>query len=86
MVDIDRRACAADDGEKSPRVILHVNRDTEVPGFLELEDADVIAIRNLRGQVESFPKARVLQIVRLTEPKSDQSGIVMTQPSTCMMW
>ena len=77
MVDIDRRACAADDGEKSPRVILHVNRDTEVPGFLELEDADVIAIRNLRGQVESFPKARVLQIVRLTEPKSDQSGIVI---------
>ncbi len=59
------------------RVVLRVNRHTEVHGVIELEDNDVIVVRNRRGEVESFAKSRLLQIVRLTEPEPGQTGIVV---------
>lgn len=65
------------DGAKPQRVVLIVNRTTEVPGYLALEDNDVIAIRDLRGQVQSFAKPRVTQIVRLVDPAPGQTGIVI---------
>ena len=60
---------------KPQRVVLRVNRNTEVKGYLELEDDEVVVVRDLHGNRQSFAKARV-HIVRLTEPQPDQSGIV----------
>ena len=60
---------------KPQRVVLRVNRNTDVKGYLELEDDEVVVIRDLHGNRQSFAKARV-QIVRLTEPQPEQTGIV----------
>jgi hypothetical protein len=59
------------------RVILVVNRTLEVPGYLALEDDDVIAVRDLKGQVQSFAKPRITQIVRLVDPRPGQEGMVI---------
>src|SRR5689334_4790877 len=50
------------------RVVLHINRNTVSNGQIALEDDDVITIRNTKGVLESHPKARLLQIVRLVDP------------------
>ncbi len=63
--------------QDGPRVVLIVNRDTEIRGYLATEDENIIAIRNLKGQVESFAKSRVSQIVRLVDPAPGQTGIVV---------
>lgn len=62
---------------KPQRVILIVNRTQEVPGYLALEDEDVIAVRDLKGQVQSFARSRVMQIVRLVDPEPGQTGMVI---------
>lgn len=59
------------------RVILKLGRDHEVRGHIELEENDVIVIRTLAGQVESFSKIRILQIVRLVDPEPGQRGVVV---------
>src|ERR1043165_4893077 len=64
------------------RIILHVNRNLDVFGWLALEDDDVIAVRDLQGQIESYPKARITQIVRLVDPRPDQSGVVILRDGT----
>src|SRR5881394_3770325 len=60
----------------SQRVILWLNRDQTLPGFVQLEDDQLIAVRNLKGEVESYPKTRVITIVRLVEPQPGQEGVV----------
>jgi hypothetical protein len=70
-------AAATRPDANSMRVILHVNRNLDVPGYLQLEDDDVIVIRTLKGEVESYPKARVLDIIRLVDPQPGQSGLVV---------
>jgi hypothetical protein len=65
------------DAAKPQRVILIVNRTQEVPGYLALEDEDVIAIRNLKGEVQSFTRSRVMQVVRLVDPQPGQTGMVI---------
>jgi hypothetical protein len=62
---------------KPQRVILFVNRDRTVRGLLELEDDDVIVVRTPEGVLESFAKARVLEIIRLVEPTQGQKGVVV---------
>ena len=65
-------------GQAAPkRVVLHVNRNLDVAGYVALEDDDVIAVRDLKGQVQSFPKSRVAAIVRLVDPQPDQAGMVV---------
>jgi hypothetical protein len=59
------------------RVVLLVSRTVEVAGYIATEDADTITIRNLRGEVESFAKSRMNQIVRLVNPEPNQRGIVV---------
>ena len=59
------------------RVIVQVSRNLEVRGFVELEDDDVIVVRTLANELESFPKSRLLKIVRLVEPEPGQSGVVI---------
>ncbi len=66
-----------DPGDDLPRVVLMVNRHMEVRGFVEYEDDDVIVVRSLRNEVESFPKARLLQVVRLVKPRPGQRGVVV---------
>ncbi len=62
--------------EKPKRVVLRVNRNLEVHGYLELEDDEVIVVRDLQDRRHNFAKARVGQIVRLTEPAEGQTGVV----------
>lgn len=62
--------------DDQPRVILRVNRNLTVAGYVELDDDDVIAIRTTRGEVRSFPKSRVRQIIRLVDPQPGQRGVV----------
>lgn len=62
---------------KPQRVVLRVNRNVEVKGVVQLEDDDVIVVRDLHGENQSFAKARINQIVRLTEPQPDQTGLVI---------
>src|SRR5688572_26047272 len=42
---------------KPQRVVLRVNRTTEVKGYLELEDDEVVVVRDLHGNRQSFAKA-----------------------------
>ncbi len=58
------------------RVIVRVNRDLEVAGHVELEDADILVIRSLGGRVESYSKHRLAKIIRLVEPAPGQTGTV----------
>lgn len=62
--------------DAKPRVIIRVNRTDVRQGYLEREDNEVIVIR-WAGKVESFMKNRIVEIIRLTEPKEGQTGIVM---------
>lgn len=64
-----------DDGAPQ-RVILRVNRNETISGYVQLDDDDVIVIRTQRGVVRSFPKIRVMQIIRLVDPEPEQRGVV----------
>ena len=57
-----------------PRVIVRVNRREERPGYVELEDGDVIVVRHVDGEVRSYSKARLLRILRLVDPEPRQRG------------
>ena len=70
-------ATAQAESEKPQRVILFVNRNRTVHGFLELEDDEVIVVRTPEGALESFAKARVLEIIPLVEPRRGQKGVVV---------
>jgi hypothetical protein len=59
------------------RVIVHVDRNNVVPGYLQLEDDDVIVVRDLQGKLHSFAKARCAGVVRLVDPQPGQSGTVI---------
>ncbi len=59
------------------RVIVQVDRNLEVAGYVEDEDAELIVIRDQKDQVQSFVKARISQIVRLVNPKPNQLGTVV---------
>jgi hypothetical protein len=62
-----------------PRVIVRVDRTTEVKGYIELEEEDVLVIRTLDGELRSFPKGRIRQIIRLVEPQPGQTGFVVME-------
>ena len=67
-----------EDAELKPqRVIIEVSRFETAMGTVELEDDEVIAIRTTRGKVESFPKNRIVRIIRLVDPEPGQTGVVM---------
>src|SRR5688500_18821965 len=76
LVTMTSGQAAAPEDRPPQRVVLRVNRNTEIAGHIALEDSDTITIRNLKGEVESFPKSRISQIVRLVEPEPGQSGLV----------
>jgi len=73
----DEKAAETDEEAPTPRVIIHVDRNTAVMGYVELEEEEVLVVRTLDGQVRSFAKSRVVQIVRLVEPRPGQTGVVV---------
>ena len=68
---------SAPPGHDGQRVIIQVNRNLEVKGYVHEEDGDRIVVRTPDGMLESFPKSRVLKIVRLVDPLTDQTGVVV---------
>ena len=67
----------SDDDPQLPRVIIRVDRNHEVPGYVEEEDETIIVIRKLDGEIESYSKTRIAMIVRLAEAKPGQIGTVI---------
>ena len=72
----DPPASSRPDGPAA-RVIVRLSRDREIKGFIEFENDDVIVVRTLDEKVESFPKPRLLKIVRLRDPMPGQEGTVI---------
>jgi len=65
------------DDDPPQRVLLRVSRNLEIRGHLELDEDEVIVVRDLSGDVHSFPRNNILQIVRLVDPKPGQTGVVV---------
>ncbi len=59
-----------------PRVILQVDRHTEVAGYVEIEDQDVLVIRTTLGEIQNFVKTRLFRIVRLIDDPAERMGRV----------
>ena len=59
------------------RVVIRVSRYETAHGTIELEDEDVLVVRTPRGELRTFAKSRLAQIVRLVEPKPEQPGVVV---------
>jgi len=59
------------------RVVIRVNRYADFAGYVQLEDDHVLVVQALDGEVQSFVKSRVLQIVRLVDPQPGQHGTVV---------
>jgi hypothetical protein len=72
----DEKAAAATDA-KPARVVIRVDRNTEVMGHVELEEDEVIVVRTLDDELRSFAKNRVVQIIRLVDPEPGQTGVVV---------
>ena len=68
---------SAPPGHDGQRIIIQVNRNLEVKGYVHEEDNDRIVVRTPEGMLESLPKSRVLKIVRLVDPLTDQTGVVV---------
>ncbi len=67
---------AEDSSASSPsRVYLIIDRHTELGGRLLRESPDEIVIEH-EGEEKAFPKARIVSIVPLVEPKPGQNGVV----------
>jgi hypothetical protein len=74
----DDRAEATPPSDAPRRVIVIVNRNRTVYGWLEHIDDDVIVVRDRdTDEVESFPLSRINELVYLVDPKPNQQGIVV---------
>lgn len=71
---------AQEDDAEAPatpqRIIVEVGRFETAMGTLEMEDDDMVVLRNRRGEVESYPKNRIIRIIRLVDPVPGQTGVV----------
>ena len=65
------------DDKLPQRVILHVNRNLVVKGYVELEEDEFIVLRTLAGEVKSYSKTKINRIIRLVDPAPEQDGIVV---------
>ncbi len=72
-----RAATATQQAQTRDRVIVRVDRNLEVAGYVEDEDAELIVIRDLKDEIQSFAKSRISQIIRLVNPKPNQRGTVV---------
>ena len=58
------------------RVHLIVDRYTEVGGVIEEEDKNLLTIRDPKGKLHSYPKSRLIRIIRLLDVDKPRIGIV----------
>lgn len=65
------------DDKLPQRVILRVSRNLVVKGIVELEEDDVIVVRDLAGEIQSYFKAKINRIIRLVDPAPEQDGIIV---------
>lgn len=65
------------DDKPPQRVILRINRNLVVKGIVELEEDDVIVIRDLAGEIQSYSKSEINRIIRLVDPAPEQDGIIV---------
>ncbi len=61
---------------KPQRVIVHVNRNLTIAGFVEELDDEVVIVRDRQGKVHRFSRTRVLTVTRLVDPEPGQTGVV----------
>lgn len=66
------------------RVHLIVDRYEEISGFVEEEDDNLITIRDVFGKATSYPKSRILRIVRLLNVAQPTPGIVFMRDGTAL--
>ena len=66
------------------RVHLIVDRYEEISGFIEEEDENLITIRDVFDKASSYPKSRILRIVRLLDVSQPTPGIVFLRDGTAL--
>lgn len=70
--------------DRPERVHLHVDRYEEIGGEVVEEDHDLIQIRTRTGQLKTFPKGRLIRIVRLIDVDEPHPGIVEMRDGTIL--
>ena len=70
----------ADEDDGPPRrVIIEVSRQRTEMGYVEFEDDEVIVVRTLDDEVESFTKRRVRRVTELYHPEPGQRARLLLQ-------
>lgn len=64
------------DAKGRSRVILQVDRHTEVSGHIQMEDSDVLVIEARTGAIHSYLKSRLFRMVRLIDDPARRPGVV----------
>lgn len=76
---------ADDPGPERPsRVYLWVDRYEELAAIVVDEDRDLISVRDLDGNIRSFPKARLHRIIRLNDVEAPRPGLVEMRDGTIL--
>lgn len=66
------------------RVHLHVDRYEEIGGEVVEEDHDLIQIRTRYGELKTFPKGRLIRVIRLIDIDEPHPGIVEMRDGTIL--
>ncbi len=69
---------AGSEASAQKRAVLYVNRSTTIMGYVELDEDDMIIVRDREDELHSYPKSRVRAIVYLVDPQEGgQPGTVL---------
>ncbi len=60
--------------QPGPRVVVLLGGDQDARGYLTTETSENVELRDRAGKVQSFPRSRVLKVVRLLDPASAPAG------------
>ncbi len=74
----------ASEAAKPSRVYLWVDRYEELAAVVVEEDRDLISVRDLDGNIRSFPKARLHRIIRLNDVEEPRPGLVELRDGTIL--
>ena len=59
---------------QGPRVVVLLGGDQDARGYLTTETTENVELRDRAGNVQSFPRSRVLKVVRLLDPATAPPG------------
>ncbi|MCP4795080.1 MAG: hypothetical protein GY885_02850, partial [Phycisphaeraceae bacterium] len=83
--EVEGEVEAEDDQPDAPsRVYLWVDRYEELAAIVVDEDRDLISVRDLEGNIRSFPKARLHRIIRLNDVEAPRPGLVEMRDGTIL--